>query len=240
MLACLIAIRHKEHRERLKESLAGFEEEVQVVGEAATLQEVYQQIKRLRPEVIFLETNLLDSPFAQELEELATHPIKLVLVSAFHEKIPTSFQENTFGHVFLPAHPQHIETLLDGLFSTPPKTTLLSTSQPVLRRIGITDNEGINIIDLDKIIRCEADGNYTKIFLSDGTRLVSAKTLKEYDSYLSNHHFFRIHQSHLINLRFIKRYTRGNGGTVVMWDGSQLEVARRRKPLLVEKLTGLF
>lgn len=240
MLACLIAVRSKIHCEHLRTLLEEFlEEDLQILGMVTTLEDAYQQIEQLRPNLVFLEASFLASPFPEQWVQITKYPLKIVWIHTSSEGLQAFLQENTMGCLFLPALPQQIESLLgELLFSQHTKKAPITTT--ILRRIGISDNEGISVIDLDKIIRFEADGNYTKIFLSDGSRLVTAKTLKEYDTYLSNHHFLRIHQSHLINLRFVKRYLRGSGGTVVMWDGSQLEVARRKKQQFLEKITGLF
>ncbi|MCS6832450.1 MAG: LytTR family DNA-binding domain-containing protein [Flammeovirgaceae bacterium] len=241
MLACLIAVSSKIHREQLHALLEEFlEEDLQIVGMATSLEDAYQQIEQLHPNLVFLEASFLASPFPEQWVQITKYPLKIVWIHTSSEGLQAFLQENTMGCLFLPALPQQIESLLgELLFPQYAKKTSVATTA-ILRRIGISDSEGIHVIDLDKIIRFEADGNYTKIFLSDGSRLVTAKTLKEYDTYLSNHHFFRVHQSHLINLRFVKRYLRGSGGTIIMWDGSQLEVARRKKQQLLEKITGLF
>lgn len=88
---------------------------------------------------------------------------------------------------------------------------------------------------MQDIIRLEADGNYTNFITGKGIHLVS-KSLKEYDELLSDNNFLRVHQSHLINLNYAKKYVRGDGGYVVMQDGTSVPVSVRKKHEVLEKL----
>jgi two-component system LytT family response regulator len=84
-------------------------------------------------------------------------------------------------------------------------------------------------VPLDTIIRCEADNNYTYVFLKNHKKLLVSRTLKEIDEMLQGHPFLRIHQSHIVNLNEIARYVRGEGGYVVMSDDTPVNVSRSRK-----------
>jgi len=86
-------------------------------------------------------------------------------------------------------------------------------------------------------LRCQSDINYTIIFLRDKQKITVAKTLKEFEELLIDHNFFRVHNSHLINLFHIKSYNKGKGGTVVMTDNSEVEVSTRRKDDFLKRLT---
>lgn len=108
-----------------------------------------------------------------------------------------------------------------------------SISKP---RIAIRNNDAIEYLEVDAIIRCEADNNYTRLHLNDGKRMVVSKTLKEFESLLEPYDFIRIHQTHLINKAYLKRYIRTDGGAVVMSDGTELPVARARKDSFNKKM----
>jgi two-component system, LytTR family, response regulator len=86
------------------------------------------------------------------------------------------------------------------------------------------------------IIRCESEINYTRIFLKYKQKLLVAKTLKEFEEMLADYNFYRVHNSHLINLAYIKSYNKGKGGSVIMEDGSELEVSTRRKEEFLKRL----
>jgi two-component system LytT family response regulator len=99
-------------------------------------------------------------------------------------------------------------------------------------------------ISVDEIIRCESDANYTRFFLNnDNKSVLVSKTLKDYEDLLTEYGFCRVHNSFMINLKFIKKYIKGEGGIAVMVDGAEVEISRRRKEIFlksIEKYTGLI
>jgi len=92
---------------------------------------------------------------------------------------------------------------------------------------------------VNDIVRCQSDINYTIIFLKDKQKITVAKTLKEFEELLIDHNFFRVHNSHLINLSYIKSYNKGKGGTVTLADNSEVEVSTRRKDDFLKRLEEL-
>jgi two-component system LytT family response regulator len=96
-------------------------------------------------------------------------------------------------------------------------------------RISVPTLDGLRFILLNDILQCEADDNYTFFYLAGGERLLITRTLKEYEEILSDLGFIRVHHSHLVNSKYIERYIKGEGGTVILSDGSRIEVSRRRK-----------
>jgi two-component system LytT family response regulator len=103
-----------------------------------------------------------------------------------------------------------------------------------INRIALITLDGYVIVHYDDIIRCEANGNYTSVYFSDGSFLMLTKTLKHYDSRLGQHGFFRIHKTHLVNLKFIRSYVKGKSSYVELKDGTHIEVSSRKKQNLVE------
>ena len=95
----------------------------------------------------------------------------------------------------------------------------------------------MHFIEIDDIIRLESEKNYTDIYLINGKKITSSKTLKYYENLLSEIIFFRIHQKYLVNISFIKKYLKEDGGYVLLKDESKLAVSRRKKEALLNKLT---
>jgi hypothetical protein len=133
--------------------------------------------------------------------------------------------------------------LSDDIFTIQPhaneENEMKSSGQP-MKKMAIPTMDGYLFIQTDEIIRCEARGTYTIIYSLNGKKIISSKNIKEFENYLKSHSFFRIHQTHLINLNKVQRYLKGRGGTVIMEDGSSIEVASRRKNeflMLFEKST---
>ena len=105
----------------------------------------------------------------------------------------------------------------------------LSDSRSQNDKITISTNEGIEFIEIKEIMRIESSSNYSKIFFKDGRSLLVTKLLKDFEEILLPYRFYRIHNSHLINLSYIKKYVRGDGGQVVMQNDEVIDVARRKK-----------
>ena len=90
-------------------------------------------------------------------------------------------------------------------------------------------NEGVEFFEISQIIRIESSSNYSKIHFKDGKALLVTKLLKDFEEILTPYRFYRIHNSHLINLSYIKKYLRGDGGQVLLQNGEVIDVARRKK-----------
>jgi len=108
------------------------------------------------------------------------------------------------------------------------------------RRLVLKTQESVHVIELDNIIRCEADRNYTSFYLLGGKKILVSKTLKDYETLLSGHNFLRVQQSHLINLDYVARYDKGNGGSVVMKDDSEVPLSPAKRDIFFKILDNLL
>ena len=96
------------------------------------------------------------------------------------------------------------------------------------------------MVTLGDIVRCESDNNYTNFIFKDKSKVLVSKPLKDFDDLLQEHGFFRVHQSHLININFIKNYSKTFGGTITMADGSEVEVSRRKREEFLKRVSNNF
>lgn len=103
-------------------------------------------------------------------------------------------------------------------------------------KLALHTSDGIQMVKIEKVVHLEANGNYTNVYLDDKSKIVVTKTLKELDSLLKDKNFFRVHKSHLINVSKLEKYRTGNAHYVIMENGVQIEVARRRKVNLMNVL----
>ena len=113
----------------------------------------------------------------------------------------------------------------------------LKNIQSTSKKICVPVMSGMVFLQVSDILRCESEVNYTNIFLKDKQKLVVAKTLKEFEELLGDYNFYRVHNSHLVNLAYIKSYNKGKGGYVTMEDGSVIEVSTRRKEDFLKRLS---
>lgn len=113
----------------------------------------------------------------------------------------------------------------------------LPAQRSAAAKISIPVSEGLLMLNTDDIVTCLAHDSCTQIVLSCGTRHIVPRVLKDYEALLSEFNFFRIHNSCLINLKHVKKYLRGEGGSVIMNDGQSCEVSRRKKTGLLDRLS---
>ena len=106
-----------------------------------------------------------------------------------------------------------------------------------IQRIAIPTSGGLLMQPIQDILYCEADSSYTMLHLKNNAKILSSKTLKDYEEILVDHNFFRAHHSHLINLNYVEKYVKGDGGYVLMSDKTTITISRSRKEALVARLT---
>ncbi len=122
--------------------------------------------------------------------------------------------------------PQQFEILLQKLMQPPAQVS----------RIALPTMEGLQLIPIDSIISCTSSSNYTILSLKDNQKLIVSRTLKEIEEMLDEHTFLRVHHSYLVNLNEIRKYIKGEGGSLIMSDGSSVDVSRSKKEQLMKKL----
>jgi two-component system, LytTR family, response regulator len=219
--------------------------EVSVVGQAENAEEAKQLIQRHGPRLVFLDIQMPGQTGLELLVSLEKIDFDIIFTTAYHEYAVKAFRFSAIDYLLKPINPDEltaaVKKVLDkkNLFSSDQlqllKQALSDFQQPKTqkavtdRKLAIPVQDGTHFIDLKDIIWCESLGAYTRFHLVDGTKLVISRLIKEYEDILENFDFARIHQSYIINLQHIKKYSKLDGGTVQMSDGAQLEVARRRK-----------
>jgi len=105
-----------------------------------------------------------------------------------------------------------------------------------IKKIALPTMEGLQMVEIDSIISCSSDSNYTNFFLRNNKKLTASRTMKDVEELLSDYSFLRVHHSFLVNLNEIHKYIKGEGGYLVMSDGTHIDVSRSRKEMLLQKL----
>ena len=235
MFKALIIDDESKARNALKNLLNKHCENIQVVDEGDCVKAGVEKIKNLNPDVVFLDVQMPDGTGFDLLEQLPEINFKIIFVSAYDKFAIQAFKFSAIDYILKPVEPEQLieaSSLLsedDKYSEINKKLEVLLTNRNSFEKITLPTIDGIIFVKIKEITRCESDNNYTNIFLNNGEKIIVSKTLKEYDEMLTPFNFFRIHKSHLINLKYLERYKKGEGGYVIMEDGAELEVSRRRK-----------
>ena len=243
MIRAVIIDDEQESRNAISNILKNFCDGVTVVGQAENVNGGVKVISEEKPDVIFLDIQMPDGTGFDLLERTKGQNYQVIFVTAYDRFALKAIKFSALDYLLKPVDPQQLidavnkikEPGLDVESITHKIQTLLRNKNG-FERITLPTFEGFRFINIKDIIRCEADNNYTNFYLNSGEKILVTKTLKEYDDTLSGLDFVRVHQSHLVNIKFVDRYIKGDGGTIVMADGSEVDVSRRRKDEFLKKM----
>ena len=213
--------------------------DLEIAGICDTIDKAYTVIQQVRPQLVFLDVMLPPATSFDLLQRFQSIDFEIIFTTSFEEFAVKAFRLSAVDYLIKPLvleelaqaiarfrervekkQPQHqLQVLLDNL----------QTRQTQKKKIALPTLTGFIFIAIEEIIRCESDNTYTTFHLNDKRKIIVSRTLKECEGMLADFSFFRVHNSNLINLDYIVEYTRGEGGTVKMKDGSHVDVSRRRK-----------
>ena len=220
---------------------------IELAGTAQTVNEGIKLISVLQPDLVFLDVQIADNTGFDLLRQLNKIKFEVIFTTAYDKYAIQAIKFSALDYLLKPIDKKDMEIAIDKLFGEISKKitsakldTLLYNLERKnggLKKIIIPTSNGLEFLDVADIIRCESHINYTTIFLKENKKLLVAKTLKEFEEMLTEHHFFRIHNSHLINLSSVKSYRKGKGGSVILSDGTEIEVSTRRKEDFLKQLS---
>lgn len=234
-------------RDFLKRDLASFCPQVELVGEAEGVVTGLKVIKKLRPDIVFLDINMNDGSGFDILELLDEIQFKVIFTTASDEYAIKAFKFSAVDYLLKPIDVNELtkaveKAIAQGKSEGQEQVELLRdtvASSERMEKIALHTAEKIHICELKDIIRCESSINYTTFFFEDGHKVLVTKTLKFYDHLLTGSGFLRTHQSHLINLIHVKEFVKGDGGYILMNNAANIPVSARKRAEVVQVISGL-
>ena len=227
-----------QSREILRNYLQKYCKEVDVLGEAANITEAVDVIEACQPDLLFLDVEMPFGNAFDLLDKIPERNFEIVFVTAYDQYAIDALNSHAAYYLMKPID---IDELIKAVaYVREIREKEVKLEKQVLKsgftnteaRITIPQQDGFQVLNVADIIYCKADDNYTEIYLENKKILVS-KTLKYFDTALSDYHFARIHKSYLVNVNEIVRYRRGKGGSVVLSTGKELMVSAARKRQLL-------
>jgi two-component system LytT family response regulator len=226
-------------RESLHQLLEKFCKNIKVIQKVESVGEAYDSIRLLKPDLVFLDVEMQTANAFDLLEKFSSLDFDIIFTTAFNQYAINAIRFSALDYILKPVDAEDLLKAVDrfeqkkhGEASLNHKfQTLLNNIQPDSRskRIGIPDGDSLVFIDVKDIIRCHSDGSYTSFHLIEGKKILASRPIGEYEELLQEERFFRVHRSFLVNLDHIRKYVKGDGGYVVMSDGAEVEVSRRKK-----------
>ena len=223
---------------------------VEVVGEAGTLEDAGALIRDRGHgadiDLAFLDIDLPDGQVFELLDRIKPLPFNVIFVTAFDQYAIKAFEYASVGYILKPIDPHALAAAVDRI--RPADNDRMDERLEVLQqnlsankfdKITISAVDGLYFLALTDILRIEADDNYSHIYTTEGQRFTVSKTIKHYEDLLRGDNFYRVHKSHIINLNYMTKFVKGDGGYVVMNDGREIVVSRRRRPAFMERMRKL-
>jgi two-component system LytT family response regulator len=231
-------------RESLKHAIQDACPQIELIGEAETIVEASNLIRDLDPDVLFLDVELPDGTAFDLLEQFNDLRSKIIFTTASEAYAVRAFRWAAIDYLLKPIDTEELRIAVDKLSvnnfpDQQLKVLLESLQEKKPSRIALHTMEKIHIVDVQNITRLEANGNYTRFFLCDGSKILVTKTLKEFDHLLSGSGFIRVHQSHLVNEREIRSLVKTDGTYIIMKDGSKVAVATRKRAQVISMLENM-
>lgn len=207
-------------------------EELDILGTAADAKSGAKLIRELKPDLVFLDVEMPGGSGFHMLEELYDENFEVVFLTAHEKYARLAFKYAPMDYLLKPLDSDDLLDTVERI-----KTKRRNNKQNSWStRLVIPTTEAYEVILVDDIISCAAQANYTNISLQGDISLLVSKTLGDIEAKLNPDEFVRIHRSQIVQLKYIKRFLRQDGGYVEMVDGSKLPVAQRRKNELLQRL----
>mgnify|MGYP003330636499 CR=1 FL=1 len=207
-----------------------------IINDISTIPESWNAINS---SILFLSLDYGVEIIKDFFTGLQSHPQTLVFMTSQKTVMIDYFQYQPIDFLFNPLKESDIVRIYQKVkqreLDADSSLRFLYTNQVISGQTGAINNiavptmEGFVFLSLDEIIRMEANGAYTHIHTLSGNKLVSSRNIREFEKQLSAHSFFRVHNSHLVNIRRLLKYEKGRGGVLIMQDGSKVLVSSRRK-----------
>jgi len=220
-------------------------QEIEIIGEADSVASGLSLINELEPDLVFLDIEMPDGTGFSLLEKLPNINFKVVFTTSYSDYAITAFKYSAFDYIVKPVLIENVRSTINRINDIPvlkEKQRVevlkrnLSNSLDGNQTIALPEINGFTIVKVNDIVRCEGERNYSRIFFQNGTSVLVSRTLLDFDNLLVSHGFFRIHRSHLINLKNVNRYLKSDGGLVEMNDKTQLPVSPKFKDELLNRL----
>jgi two-component system LytT family response regulator len=218
--------------------------EIMIVGKAKSVVEAAKLLRTNEPDILFLDIMLGDGTGFDLLEIFPDLNAKIIFVTASDAHAIKAFKFAAIDYILKPYSNEDLAISIKKAKEQiqPNKEQLavlqgtISNPNVILQKISLHTSEKIIVVLLSDIIRCKSDNNYTTFYLENKQNILVSKTLKYYADMLKEHQFLRVHQSHLINTKYIKEFIKSDGGYLILKDKSNIPVSVRKKNEVIDTL----
>ena len=220
--------------------------EVLVLDKCLSAHEAMLAIEKLKPSLVFLDIEMKPMNGFQMLEQLSEIPFAVIFTTSYDQYALKAIHFSALEYLLKPidrkeliaaVHKVHTQKILPSAEQFNMLLDRIQHKQLIFNKIAVPTLEGFELISAEQIMWCDADNNYTYLFLKNNLKIVACRSIKEMEEQLQVFSFFiRVHHSHIVNLNEVVKYVRGEGGYLVLSNGTSVNVSRSRKDMLLNIL----
>lgn len=220
-------------RKGLLNLLKLIDSEVEVIGECESVKDAVAVTKACKPELVFLDINLLDGTAFDFLEQTENLIYKIIFITAYEEYALRALKIGAVDYILKPVDVEDLKVALQKVKKLPiaEQKQQIKTVKEVWNnedsKLILSLHDSYQVIDLKELMYCESDNGYTTFYCIDNKKYMISKTLKEFEERLSKANFIRPHQSFMVNLKFIDKYEKS--GTIYLKNDKKIPVSSRKK-----------
>jgi two-component system LytT family response regulator len=216
---------------------------VEIVAQAAGVKSGVEAIRKYKPDLILLDIKMDDGTGFDLLEQIQPIDFKVIFITAYDQYAVKAFKFSALDYLLKPLDPDELVLAVEKALKTVQKDFLtqlenlrdhLSLENKSHKKIIIKTFDNIHLVPVDEILYCESDGSYTTVHILNQEKIIVSAYLKDYEEMLSDSGFFRVHKSYLINLGFIRRFEKAEGGYIILEGDVKIPVASRKREQLME------
>jgi len=219
--------------------------EVEIVSICHNAVDALSVIKKYSPDLVFLDVEMPKMNGFEMIEQLSTVNFEIIFTTSYDQYALKAIRFSAIDYLLKPVDSEELQKAIQKVIHRSQKPIaeqleilMQKIHQPStpINKIAMPTMEGLQMIPVDSIISCESDSNYTILLLKNNKKIIVSRTLKEIEELLEEHSFARVHRCYLANLNEVEKYVKGEGGYLVMSDGTTIDVARNKKETLLKKL----
>jgi two-component system LytT family response regulator len=236
-------------RKALINMLSFYCPEVEIAGHAASVKEGIALIEKTSPNLLLLDVHLPDGTGFDLVKKIKKKDFKIVFITAYDQYALKAIKLSALDYLLKPVKPDELRLAISKVQEAIESEERINLQIDTCidnfskasqdKKIILNTIDNLFVIEVKHLIRCEASENYTNIFIEGKNKIMISKTLKEFEEMLSAYGFFRIHQSHLINLQYVDSYEKKGGGNVRLKTGERVPVSTRRKENFLKVLKSI-
>jgi two-component system LytT family response regulator len=237
----------EQARKSLKKDLHAYCPEVELIGEASGVVEGIKLIRKLNPDVVFLDVQMPDGSGFDLLDILQEIPFRIIFTTASDAHAIKAFRFSALDYLLKPIDPDELKVAVKKLAAPSGHSAQslnilkesISGSSKKQEKLALHSQDKIHVVNISDIQRCESNVNYTEFHFTNGKKMLVTRTLKDFEDILQDQGFYRVHHSHLVNTRYIREFIKTDGGYLIMNDGTNIPVSSRKRPEVIRMLENL-